>query len=210
MNLFGVRIGRPTEAELARLLEAAKAAEPTYDHVGSTLDPERHDGPAVRASTVCVGTGEKAFEAARRALQTWVPQLALGADAALSSSLVAEGVTVVIVFGRGPFHLVVPNRIVAVVDEPRRFAFAYGTLPGHPECGEESFTVEHLPDDTVQATIRVEARAGSAAARAIEPVVLRLQAGALRRYLQAVVDHVRAGGPPTDGDAGPEWRKSRP
>lgn len=202
MNIFGVRIGRPSDVELARLLRMAQAAEPTYDHVGSTLDSERCDGPGVRAREVCVGKGAQDFAAAREALRTWVPQLALGADAAISSHQVAEGETVVLVFGRGPFHIVVPNRIVAVVDEPRRFAFAYGTLPGHPECGEESFTVEHLPDDTVQAGIRVEARAGSAAARAVEPVVLRLQAAALRRYLRALADHVRAGagGRPTEGN----------
>jgi uncharacterized protein (UPF0548 family) len=202
VNLLGLRIGRPTEAELSRLLREAEAAEPTYDHLGSTLDPERYGSGRVRAHDVCVGRGAQDFLAARTALQTWVPQLALGADAAISSSRVAEGETVVIVFAKGPFHLVVPNRIVAVVDEPRRYAFAYGTLPGHPECGEESFTVEHLPDDTVQATIRVEAKAGSPVTRAMEPVVLRLQAAALRRYLRAVADHVRAGTHrrPTEGN----------
>ena len=36
-------------------------------------------------------------------------------------------------------------RIVYVVDEPgpvQRFGFAYGTLPGHAESGEERFVVE--------------------------------------------------------------------
>ena len=42
----------------------------------------------------------------------------------------------------GPFVLVIPCRIVYVVDQERCFGFAYGTLPGHPESGEERFVVE--------------------------------------------------------------------
>jgi uncharacterized protein (UPF0548 family) len=40
-------------------------------------------------------------------------------------------------------------RVVDVVDEPDRFGFAYGTLPVHPDQGEESFTVALLPDGGV-------------------------------------------------------------
>ena len=36
-----------------------------------------------------------------------------------------------------------PCRVVYVVDEPDRRGFAYGTLTGHPESGEELFTVRH-------------------------------------------------------------------
>jgi uncharacterized protein (UPF0548 family) len=32
-------------------------------------------------------------------------------------------------------------RVVYVVEEPQHFGFAYGTLPGHPEQGEEAFDV---------------------------------------------------------------------
>jgi uncharacterized protein (UPF0548 family) len=35
----------------------------------------------------------------------------------------------------GPIR--VPCRVVYVLDEPERRGFAYGTLPGHPESGEE-------------------------------------------------------------------------
>jgi hypothetical protein len=50
---------------------------------------------------------------------------------------------------RVQFGVVCPCRVVHVVDEPRRRGFAYGTLPGHPEQGEESFTVTHEADDSV-------------------------------------------------------------
>ncbi|HEV8560641.1 MAG TPA: DUF1990 family protein [Actinophytocola sp.] len=42
-----------------------------------------------------------------------------------------------------------PGRVVHVVEEEHRRGFAYGTLPGHPECGEEAFLLERHADGTV-------------------------------------------------------------
>jgi len=39
-------------------------------------------------------------------------------------------------------HIVALARIVYTIDEPNRFGFAYGTLPSHPERGEERFLIE--------------------------------------------------------------------
>jgi uncharacterized protein (UPF0548 family) len=52
----------------------------------------------------------------------------------------------------------IPARVVYVVDEPSRRGFAYGTLPGHPERGEEAFIVERLADDSVWLVIRAFSR----------------------------------------------------
>jgi uncharacterized protein (UPF0548 family) len=60
-----------------------------------------------------------------------------------------EGAAVALVLGGSRIGLVLPCRVVHVVDEPRRRGFAYGTLPGHPEQGEESFMVRHEPDGSV-------------------------------------------------------------
>jgi uncharacterized protein (UPF0548 family) len=40
-------------------------------------------------------------------------------------------------------------RIVAVWDEPRRFAFSYGTTAHHVEAGEETFSITWHADDRV-------------------------------------------------------------
>jgi uncharacterized protein (UPF0548 family) len=190
MNIGGLRLGRPSEGELAEWLQLAREAKVTYDHVGSTLDPLRWDAPGVRSDAVEVGRGEAGFTAARTALQTWVPQRGLGADVVPARQLVALGESVLVILRVGPFFVVAPDRVVVVIDEPRRFAFAYGTLPGHPERGEESFTVEWRPDDSVRATIRVQARPATLAARMAAPGVSLLQGAALRRYLQAINRHV--------------------
>jgi uncharacterized protein (UPF0548 family) len=79
-----------------------------------------------------------------------------------------------------------PCRVVYVVDEPGRRGFAYGTLPGHPESGEEAFVVDIDEADDVWFTVRAFTRPGTLLARALGPfgrVAQRLMAG---RYISAM------------------------
>ena len=83
-------------------------------------------------------------------------------------------------------------RVVDVVDEPDRFGFTYGTLPVHPEQGEESFTAVLLPDSGVVFEIVAASRPRQLAARAAPPLARRLQRAATNRYLaamQSAIDH---------------------
>ena len=77
-------------------------------------------------------------------------------------------------------------RVVAVVDEPERFGFTYGTLPIHPEQGEESFTVTRSDDGGFIFEIVAVSRPRQLLARAVPPVARRLQAAATNRYLKAM------------------------
>jgi uncharacterized protein (UPF0548 family) len=77
----------------------------------------------------------------------------------------------------------VPCRVVYVVDEPRRAGFAYGTLPGHPEAGEEAL---HHDDGTVVLRIRAISRPASRLFRVAYPAVLLMQEIYTRRYLRAL------------------------
>jgi uncharacterized protein (UPF0548 family) len=52
------------------------------------------------------------------------------------------GTTVVVVASHLGFWSLNPCRIVYVIDEPYKFGFAYGTVLGHSEIGEERFVVE--------------------------------------------------------------------
>lgn len=192
VNIGGLRVGPFSPATRDSTLAAARAAELTYDHVGSTLDPQRWSPPAVRVRHLDVGNGSADFAAARDALLTWAPHTGIGATVEPAGQAVEVGATLLVVLRRGPVHVIAPVRIVAVIDEPRRFGFAYGTLPGHPERGEESFTVEHLNDGVVRATIRVQAGAGTLSARAAAPLVRRLQAAAIGGYLRAIAYHAAA------------------
>ena len=102
------------------------------------------------------------------------------------AQLVRPGDTAILLLGPGALSLRIPVRIIYVVDEPTRRGFAYGTLPGHPESGEEAFVVERREDDSVWLTIRVLSRPAHPAMWAVYPVLRLLQAIFLSRYEHAL------------------------
>jgi uncharacterized protein (UPF0548 family) len=80
-----------------------------------------------------------------------------------------------------------PVRVVYVVDEPDQVGFAYGTLEGHPESGEESFVVEKRADDSVWLVIRVFSRPSTALYRLGTPVLRAVQKRQVKKYLRALL-----------------------
>ena len=84
------------------------------------------------------------------------------------------------------FAVTAPVRVVYVIDEAARIGFAYGTLTGHPESGEESFIVEHRDDDSVWLTIRSFSRASTWYYRLAWPVLRFQQAKFTKLYLRAL------------------------
>jgi uncharacterized protein (UPF0548 family) len=97
--------------------------------------------------------------------------------------LLAPGDTAVLGVGLG---ISFPVRVIYVVDEPRRRGFAYGTLPGHAEDGEESWMVEHRDDDSVWITIRAFSRPANRWWWAVYPALRVAQEYYTRRYLRAL------------------------
>jgi uncharacterized protein (UPF0548 family) len=75
---------------------------------------------------------------------------------------------------------------VYAVDEPRRRGFAYGTLPGHPENGEEAFVIEHHDDDAVSFTITAFSRPATRLARIAGPLGRIAQRRITARYLRSI------------------------
>ena len=126
------------------------------------------------------------FEDAVARLRQWAPQRALGARVHPADAPIAVGTTLLVALAFGPFEVVVPNRVVVVVDEPGRFGFAYGTLDGHPERGEESFVVEHGADGVVRFTVAVDAEPATVPARLVAPAVRYVQMFALRTYVRSL------------------------
>jgi uncharacterized protein (UPF0548 family) len=88
-----------------------------------------------------------------------------------------------------------------VIDEPRRFGFAYGTLPGHVEAGEERFLVEWLADDAVWYDLLAISRPRYWGARLAYPLARRLQRTFAQRSRARMAGFVagRAGRPRTAG-----------
>ncbi|GAA1975775.1 hypothetical protein GCM10009817_14950 [Terrabacter lapilli] len=88
--------------------------------------------------------------------------------------------------GVGPLGVRIPCRVVDVIDEPDRTGFAYGTLPGHPESGEERFVLDREPDGSIVFTISAFSRHATLLARLGGPVSRVVQDGMTRRYLRAL------------------------
>jgi uncharacterized protein (UPF0548 family) len=87
--------------------------------------------------------------------------------------------------GLPPLGLRIPCRVVWSVTDGDRQGYAYGTLPGHPESGEESFVVSRDGADVVFEMVAFS-RLATRAARLGGPVSRVLQAVALTRYTGAV------------------------
>ena len=75
---------------------------------------------------------------------------------------------------------------MSVVDEPRRQGFAYGSLPGHPERGEESFLLSLLDDQSVELALVAFSRPALWWSRAGAPVSRWMQRRITARYLAAL------------------------
>ena len=173
--------------------------EVTYpsEFVGTTLGPTGGVEPApagyrrVRES-VKVGDGQQAFDLAAHALMTWQVHRRAGLRVTASADEAAIGVDVASRLGFGWFAISAPCVVVAVVSEPDRVGFAYGTLRGHPESGEESFVVELRggPDGNLDVWFHVTAFSKPATwwSRLGAPVARRVQDTVTRRYLKALID----------------------
>lgn len=155
----------------------------TYEEVGATARPELPDGYKHIAVAAEIGSGRRRFEEAGAAVLRYGMQRGSGVSVQASSDVAAVGTVVVVRLG----PIKAPCRVVYVVDEPDRRGFAYGTLPGHPESGEELFSVRYDPDDeTVYAEVRAFSRSATWWSRLGAPVTSLGQRVMTRRYLRAL------------------------
>ena len=95
------------------------------------------------------------------------------------------GEDVLLRLGRRPLSLTAPVRIVYVLDEPDCRGFAYGTLPGHPESGEELFVVRRVGERVV-AEVRAFSRPGRWFTRLAGPLLHPVQHRFATTYLAAL------------------------
>jgi uncharacterized protein (UPF0548 family) len=164
-------------------LAALEALSLTYPEVGATASGRLPAGYAHLHMAAQIGTGRERFERAADAVMHWGMQRGSGLRVRASSETVVPGAVVVVRMG----FLPAPCRVVYVVDEPDIRGFGYGTLPGHPESGEERFVVHHDPDtDDVFAEVSSFSRPATWWSRAGGPVVSVAQRVIAKRYLRAV------------------------
>jgi uncharacterized protein (UPF0548 family) len=154
----------------------------TYAEVGATAGPLPAGYHHVKKSAV-IGQGRRRFEGAAEAGMRWGMLRGAGMKVEATAEVAAVGSEVIVHLG--PVRA--PCRVVYVVDEPNRRGFAYGTLPGHAESGEELFVVRYEPaTDEVYAEVRAFSRHATWWSRLAWPVTSLLQKVVTRRYLRAL------------------------
>lgn len=115
------------------------------------------------------------FEAARDALFAWGAHGSMRHEVSGPVEVGAE-----ITQWYGPFRA--PCRVVWKEESPWGAAFAYGTLEGHPESGEECFGVGKLPDGRTRLRIVAYSRPARWYTRWGRPVARFVQKRITRRY----------------------------
>ncbi len=169
---------KPSAESIRPFLEAQAKLPLTYAAVGATATTPPQ-GYAVDHTRIRLGDGEPAFQAAKGALRQW-EQFRLGWVDAWSPATPIQPGEVVAVMGwaMGVWWLNA-CRIVYVVDEvgpTTKFGFAYGTLPGHVESGEERFLIEwDQGNDSVWYDILAFSRPNHILTRLGYPMVRRSQ-----------------------------------
>lgn len=191
-------ICKPSVSSMLSFVQDQSTRAFTYAAVGATAGTPPA-GYVVDRTRVKLGTGEAAFHAAKSALQRW-QQFQLGwVEAGPRETLLQPGNVVCVMGHAVGVWWVNACRIVYVVDEAgpvQRFGFAYGTLPGHVESGEERFLVEwDHTDNSVWYDIVAFSRPHHFLSRIGYPVVRQLQKRFARDSAKAMVIAVRESTP---------------
>ncbi|WP_058044623.1 DUF1990 family protein [Streptomyces roseifaciens] len=160
----------------------------TYAEAGATARRPLPAGYHHLREVGYLGRGRPVFEAAADALLSWRMHRAAGVRIPAGTLPAAPGVTVDLSLGLGPLRASGTCAVVWAVREERRAGFAYGTLPGHPECGEESFVVTLDGAEDVRLAVTAFSRPARWFTRAAGPLVPAFQ----RRYARHCARVLRA------------------
>lgn len=183
---------------MQRLVALFHDSQPTYIDLGATLAGTRPDGFHHDCYETDLGYGPEIFQRAVEGLKAWETHHLPGVRVFPAGQEIQPGATVVVTLGTSLLALAAPCRIVGVVDEKSRWGFAYGTLPGHPEQGEEAFVVSITSNETVRFEVVAFSRPDDSLVRLSGPIGRAIQKAGTNGYLRALrrfVDQKRRDGP---------------
>ncbi len=188
---------RPTESDVTSYLISRKTSELTYELPGITASLNVSNQFDVDRQQILLGFGEQVFNLAKQAIGDWAMFPTPLTELYWPDRAIYVGAEVAVLFRAGPLWSLNPCRIAYVVDESseagsiERFGFAYGTLGGHLECGEERFTVSwNRKDDSVSYELiavsrpnHLLTRIGYVYARIVQARFRRESAAAIKQYV---------------------------
>jgi uncharacterized protein (UPF0548 family) len=167
-------LGSPTDEGIRRILKAQRLSPFSYTDTGGTrtLLPAEYE---VRRDQFLLGEGSRVFYRAKEAVRQWqmfdIPWVRLY----WPRTPVGVGNMVAILVGGFGVWMVIICRIVYVIDEPRRYGFANGTLSQHAVAGEQRFLVEWRDDNSVWYEVFHFSREKHLLAKIAYPIARRLQ-----------------------------------
>jgi uncharacterized protein (UPF0548 family) len=183
----------PSDAEIESFLTAQRDLPFSYEEVGASRDKIPQNYP-INHRLVQIGSGAEAFASAKFSIQLWTMYRLDWTRLYPRDAPIAVGETVCVVVNHTFCWSINPCRIVYVLDEKgetEKFGFAFGTLPGHSETGEEKFTVEwRHQDDSVWFELLSFARPHDTLAKIGFPFVGFFQRKFAEDAAQAMLDAV--------------------
>ncbi len=172
-------------------MDAGRQPALTYSPHGGSVDLDDTRVPAgfrVFRHEAVIGVGREQWAAASDAVLEWALQRGAGITVSTARVIVGDDVTITIpLLGFLPVRAF--TRVLTIVDEPDRRGFAYGTLPGHPECGEEAFLVSIDGTETVRVIVQGFSRPARGLWVLVAPALRLVQAMYTGRYLRALKQH---------------------
>jgi uncharacterized protein (UPF0548 family) len=142
------RLTKPSEEYIRRFVASQRDLPFSYTGVGATRTSPP-PGYNIDHNRIRLGAGQEVFERAVAALRGWEMFNIGWVRLCWPETPLTVGATFGVVIRHFGFCSLNTARIVYMIDESdptRRYGFAYGTLPGHAERGEERFMVEWRAD----------------------------------------------------------------
>lgn len=189
-------IGQPSSERIARYLSGKTGLPLTYPELGMTAWQTAPAGYVIDRNRVKLGQGRSTFDRAVAALQGWEHFNVGWARVADPRLPLEKESTNAVISWLPPVAVTCACRIVYTINSTEAsvetFGFAYGTLPDHPECGEERFTIQwNKDDDSVWYELYALSKPGLLLVRATYPLARLMQKRFAKDSMAAMVGAVK-------------------
>jgi uncharacterized protein (UPF0548 family) len=180
--MFSVR--PPSPAELPHVAARQADCPLTYAERGASHASRPAGYRNDRWETDLGGFDQATFDRLGEAVCQWQAQRGAGLTV-YPAQAARPGLTFALSFRLAGVYVTAAARVVYLTSEPGRRGFAYGTLPQHPEQGEEAF---HVVQDGSRMLFRITAfsRPAHPLARGGAPFTRLAQVRMTKAYLRAM------------------------
>ena len=187
MKLFS----HPSSDRIRNFIRSEQLLPFSYAETGGTRRDDPVRGFDNDFNFIELGFGDTTWQAAKTAIRQWKMFPGDWARITPDDSQIREGEIVAMTARVLGFWWLNSCRIVYVIDNERQFGFAYGTLPGHVECGEELFMVEKTDSGTVRYVIKAFSKPRFWMTRLGYPMVRQYQKKFVRDSKQSMLSFVQ-------------------